>query len=214
MFMRGSVGIATVILMSGINAEVPSAGLCGPGTVLDGGLVSFFAFLKKISTFLFESLTLQCLQCFFPSILSSVCTPAQPAAYPKVLNPPKFNWESLGGMVFAHTGQAKEYTQNDLQLLSKFSMVQFDKKQSIANMSQSTYVVKSRRIHITLVNTSSQPMVIRNRQRPRDPPPPYLIPSNVVFEHPRIPSSYRQEDRFIQAATQVKAANKDIQIIM
>lgn len=53
MFMRGSVGIATVILMSGINAEVPSAGLCGPGTVLDGGLVSFFAFLKKISTFLF-----------------------------------------------------------------------------------------------------------------------------------------------------------------
>eukprot|EP00729_Bicosta_minor_P021407 gene21407-23167_t len=127
MFMRGSVGIATVILMSGINAEVPSAGLCGPGTVLDGG----------------------------------VCTPAQPAAYPKVLNPPKFNWESLGGMVFAHTGQAKEYTQNDLQLLSKFSMVQFDKKQSIANMSQST-----------------------------------------------------QEDRFIQAATQVKAANKDIQIIM
>jgi len=127
MFMRGSVAIATVILMSGINAEVPSAGLCGPGTVLDGG----------------------------------VCTPAQPAAYPKVLNPPKFNWESLGGMVFAHTGQAKEYTQNDLQLLSKFSMVQFDKKQSIANMSQST-----------------------------------------------------QEDRFIEAATQVKAANKDIQIIM
>lgn len=57
MFMRGSVGIATVILMSGINAEVPSAGLCGPGTVLDGGLVSFFAFLKKIKNLYFSLVT-------------------------------------------------------------------------------------------------------------------------------------------------------------
>lgn len=58
MFMRGSVAIAAVILMSGINAEVPSAGLCGPGTVLDGGLVSFFAFLKK-------NLSLPCAKFFF-----------------------------------------------------------------------------------------------------------------------------------------------------
>ena len=70
---------------------------------------------------------------------ASALPEAQPPLYPKVTNPPKFKWTTLGGMVFAHTGQANEYTHADLQLLSKFSMVQFDKKQSISNMSQATY---------------------------------------------------------------------------
>jgi hypothetical protein len=37
-------------------------------------------------------------------------------------------------MSFAHTGQAQPYSNTDLALLSRFPMVQFDKKQSIATM--------------------------------------------------------------------------------
>jgi hypothetical protein len=39
-------------------------------------------------------------------------------------------------MAFAHSGQAQDYNSTDLQLLKKYSMVQFDKKQGIASSPQ------------------------------------------------------------------------------
>ena len=54
--------------------------------------------------------------------------------YPVVANPPQWSWSSLGGMSFAHTGQAQPYSDDDLKLLAKYRMVQFDKKQGIATM--------------------------------------------------------------------------------
>ena len=54
-------------------------------------------------------------------------------APPKVTNPPTWSWDTLGSMTFAHTGQSTAYTSKDLQLLSKFPIVQFDKKEMIAD---------------------------------------------------------------------------------
>ena len=54
-------------------------------------------------------------------------------APPKVTNPPTWSWDTLGSMTFAHTGQSTAYTSKDLQLLSKFPIVQFDKKEMITD---------------------------------------------------------------------------------
>jgi hypothetical protein len=56
------------------------------------------------------------------------------AAYPTVANPPGWAWENLGSMSFVHSGQAQTYTTADLQLLTKFQIVQFDKKENKAAM--------------------------------------------------------------------------------
>ena len=63
------------------------------------------------------------------ALAPSLSTAASP--YPVVKNPPKWSSESLGGMVFAHTGQSTVYTPTDLKLLAKFQMVQFDKKENV-----------------------------------------------------------------------------------
>ena len=57
---------------------------------------------------------------------------AQP--YPRVANPPTWSWGSLGAMAFVHSGNAAGFNATDLLLLSKFSMVQFDKKQNTESM--------------------------------------------------------------------------------
>lgn len=55
-------------------------------------------------------------------------------SYPTIMNPPRWSWDKLGHMAFAHSGQAETYNATDLLLLSKFPMVQFDKKENIASM--------------------------------------------------------------------------------
>lgn len=94
-------------------------------------------------------------------LVSLASLTATDASHPSVTNPPKWSWDTLGSMAFCHSGQAQGYNASDLQLLKKFSMVQFDKKQGISPM-------------------------------PND----------------------AQEDRFIAAARQVKAVNKDTQVLM
>lgn len=58
----------------------------------------------------------------------------QAPTYPVVTNPPAWSWDSLGSMSFAHTGQSQPYSASNLELLAKFPMVQFDKKQNIKTM--------------------------------------------------------------------------------
>lgn len=58
--------------------------------------------------------------------------------FPIVTNPPKWSWKTLGTMAFLHAGESKGYDKTKLQFASKFSIVQFDKKQNIDNMPNST----------------------------------------------------------------------------
>eukprot|EP00040_Diaphanoeca_grandis_P024380 m.133890 g.133890 ORF g.133890 m.133890 type:complete len:393 (+) comp29705_c0_seq3:210-1388(+) len=53
---------------------------------------------------------------------------------PIIKNPPQWSWNTLGSMAFAHTGEPKAYNTSELQLLAKYSMVQFDKKQDEATL--------------------------------------------------------------------------------
>ena len=54
--------------------------------------------------------------------------------FPAVNNPPAWDWSTLGKMAFVHSGQAKAYAVADLALLSRFPIVQFDKKENIQAM--------------------------------------------------------------------------------
>ena len=63
---------------------------------------------------------------------TTAVTSASFASPPIVSKPPKWAWTSLGDMAFAHTGQPTIYTSTDLALLSKYPMVQFDKKENVA----------------------------------------------------------------------------------
>jgi hypothetical protein len=56
------------------------------------------------------------------------------APYPIITNPPDWSWSSLGSMAFVHSGQPTMYSDVDLKLLSKFPIVQFDKKENNAAM--------------------------------------------------------------------------------
>lgn len=71
----------------------------------------------------------------FSVLLGAIATTTAAAAqYPIIENPPQWSWSSLGTMAFAHTGQPHAYDATDLQLLKKYSMVQFDKKQDLATL--------------------------------------------------------------------------------
>ena len=73
--------------------------------------------------------------CFSPAeanALPAYCACAERAQPPIVANPPKWSWATLGDMAFAHSGQATLYTPEDLALLKRYSMVQFDKKENAA----------------------------------------------------------------------------------
>ena len=73
--------------------------------------------------------------CFSPAqarAMPGYCNCARRAAPPIVANPPKWSWDTLGDMAFAHTGQSTAYTPTDLALLKRYNMVQFDKKENVA----------------------------------------------------------------------------------
>eukprot|EP00038_Savillea_parva_P026374 m.53646 g.53646 ORF g.53646 m.53646 type:complete len:436 (+) comp7470_c0_seq3:54-1361(+) len=65
------------------------------------------------------------------TVTQSVDIPSR--GYPIIARPPRWGWDTVGDMVFVHSGQAKSYTTQDLELLSRFAIVQFDKKQNLAD---------------------------------------------------------------------------------
>eukprot|EP00756_Hemistasia_phaeocysticola_P048082 Hpha_TRINITY_DN22524_c0_g1::TRINITY_DN22524_c0_g1_i1::g.185099::m.185099 len=69
-------------------------------------------------------------------LLSLLLAPGQVSCLPppKVARPPKWGSDTLGDMVFVHGASSAPYTSEQLALLGKFSMVQFDKKQFIQSM--------------------------------------------------------------------------------
>eukprot|EP00911_Craspedida_sp_UC1_P000508 UC1_evm1s385 len=68
------------------------------------------------------------------SAIANTSTSVANTTVPKVLRPPPWSSSTLGGMVFAHSGQAQPYNATQLALLARFPMVQFDKKANIAAM--------------------------------------------------------------------------------
>ena len=59
-------------------------------------------------------------------------------APPVVGRPPRWGWETLGEMAFLHAGDPQPYTEAELALVKRFPMVQFDKKQGLARMPNSS----------------------------------------------------------------------------
>ena len=56
------------------------------------------------------------------------------APAPRVLSPPHWSWDTLGDMAFLHAGDPQPYSATQLDLVKKFPMVQFDKKQELQTM--------------------------------------------------------------------------------
>ena len=81
-------------------------------------------------------LTMQSATALLTSGVACVCVvgAARSLEFPAVNNPPAWDWSTLGKMAFVHSGQAKAYAVADLALLSRFPIVQFDKKENIQAM--------------------------------------------------------------------------------
>jgi hypothetical protein len=65
--------------------------------------------------------------------------------YAPLSRPPAFSTATLGGMTFAHVTKDVAFNASDLDMLKKFSVVQFDKGQDAADMASST--LEDRFIH-------------------------------------------------------------------
>eukprot|EP00039_Didymoeca_costata_P032832 m.39526 g.39526 ORF g.39526 m.39526 type:complete len:388 (+) comp9564_c0_seq1:31-1194(+) len=59
-------------------------------------------------------------------------------AYPTLWNTPQFSYETLGHMTFAHVTKVEAFNATDLEFLSRFSIVQFDKAQDTQDMPYSS----------------------------------------------------------------------------
>ena len=64
-----------------------------------------------------------------PLLLVPIMLLAEP---PTVLRPPRWSWDTLGSMAFLHAGDPQTYTADEVALIKRFPMVQFDKKQGLA----------------------------------------------------------------------------------
>jgi len=62
------------------------------------------------------------------------CMSSLTDAWPSPLNPPRFSFDTIGGMSFVHALKTTEFTNDELQLLTRHSMVQFDKRQHAGDM--------------------------------------------------------------------------------
>ena len=58
--------------------------------------------------------------------------------FPPINRPPAWGWDTVGHMVFAHVTKTTEFNQTDLDWLQKYSIVQFDKKQNVLSMPNSS----------------------------------------------------------------------------
>eukprot|EP01063_Lacrimia_lanifica_P007132 TRINITY_DN14509_c0_g1_i1.p1 TRINITY_DN14509_c0_g1~~TRINITY_DN14509_c0_g1_i1.p1 ORF type:complete len:392 (+),score=106.63 TRINITY_DN14509_c0_g1_i1:45-1220(+) len=53
---------------------------------------------------------------------------------PKVMSPPRWGWDAVGSMAFLHGSTTKPLTPEELAMVGKFPLVQFDKKEFIETM--------------------------------------------------------------------------------
>ena len=66
-----------------------------------------------------------------PALISALLVASALHAPPRVLRPPRWSWDTLGSMAFLHAGDPQPYTADEVELLKRFPMVQFDKKQGL-----------------------------------------------------------------------------------
>lgn len=70
----------------------------------------------------------------FRKIVAVGCVSSLADAWPSPQDPPRFSFATIGDMSMVHALKTTEFTKKDLQLLTRHSMVQFDKMQHIDDM--------------------------------------------------------------------------------